>query len=72
MEYDKKLSEIAFNNVMLHTDQEFAKKFNAEVKGYDFNEGVNYDKMLGTFIHTGFQATNFGKAVNEVNRMVCW
>jgi deoxyhypusine synthase len=41
-----------------------------QVKGYDFNEGVNYDDLLKTYVNSGFQATNFGKAVNEINKMV--
>lgn len=43
---------------------------NSQVSGYDFNNGVNYDKILGTYHTTGFQATNFGKAVQEINKMV--
>lgn len=37
-----------------------------EVKGYDFNNGIDYGKILETYLATGFQATHFGKAV-EVN-----
>lgn len=40
------------------------------VSGYDWNNGINYDQLLGTYINSGFQATNFGKAVNEINKMV--
>jgi len=43
-----------------------------EVKGYDFNDGVDYGRILKSFRTTGFQATNFGLAVNEINRMVCY
>lgn len=42
------------------------------IKGYDFNEGVDYHALLSSFSRTGFQATNFGKAVDEVNRMRTW
>ncbi|RNA11625.1 deoxyhypusine synthase-like [Brachionus plicatilis] len=70
MESDKKLVEAAISNVMQPTDQECSKKFNSEVKGYDFNQGVNYDRILSTYVHTGFQASNLGKAINEVNRMI--
>eukprot|EP00045_Choanoeca_perplexa_P009036 m.85387 g.85387 ORF g.85387 m.85387 type:complete len:373 (-) comp14723_c0_seq1:1229-2347(-) len=42
------------------------------VQGYDFNEGVDHDKLLGSFLRTGYQATNFGLAVEEVNRMLDW
>lgn len=41
-----------------------------KVQGYDWNNGINYDQLLGSYINSGFQATNFGKAVNEINKMV--
>jgi len=41
-----------------------------EVKGYDFNDGIDYGRILKTFATTGFQATHFAKAVTEINRMV--
>lgn len=40
------------------------------VKGWDFNKGRDLDGILESFYTTGFQATSFGQAVNEVNRMV--
>eukprot|EP00117_Sycon_ciliatum_P022200 scpid30782/ scgid19221/ Deoxyhypusine synthase len=40
------------------------------VEGYDFNKGVDYHALLQSFKRTGFQATNFGKAVEEVQRML--
>ncbi|CAG2068687.1 unnamed protein product, partial [Timema podura] len=40
------------------------------VKGYDWNRGVNYSKLLETFRYSGFQATNFGLAVEEIKKMV--
>jgi deoxyhypusine synthase len=39
--------------------------------GYDWNKGVNYKALLETYRFCGFQATNFGLAVDEVNKMVC-
>ena len=41
-----------------------------KVAGYDWSQGLNYDKLLNSFLHTGFQATNFGLAVEEINRMI--
>lgn len=40
------------------------------VKGYEWNNGINYDQLLGSYLHSGFQATNFGLAVDEINKMV--
>lgn len=41
------------------------------VKGYDWNKGVSYKALLETYRFCGFQATNFGLAVEEINKMVC-
>jgi hypothetical protein len=67
----------AFNNVMQPTSAEAAAKLSErnqiesfEIKGYDLNFGLDYDKIFQSYLTTGFQATNFSKAVNEVNRMV--
>ncbi|PSN57913.1 putative deoxyhypusine synthase [Blattella germanica] len=40
------------------------------VRGYDFNKGVNYKALLETYRYSGFQATNFGLAVDEINNML--
>ena len=40
------------------------------VRGYDFNKGVDYHQMFQSFVRTGFQATNVGKSIEEINRMV--
>lgn len=41
-----------------------------EVVGYDFSGGVDYERLLGSFLTTGFQATSFGLASAEINKMV--
>lgn len=41
-----------------------------EVKGYDFNRGVNYPNLFQTYLNSGFQATNFGLAIEEINKMI--
>ncbi|WAR20260.1 DHYS-like protein [Mya arenaria] len=40
------------------------------VRGYDFSEGVDYHKLLQSYATSGFQAQNFGRAVEEINRMI--
>ena len=41
-----------------------------QVKGYDFNQGVDYHALLQSYKYSGFQATNFGLAVEEINKMI--
>uniref|UniRef100_A0A0D6R9P7 Deoxyhypusine synthase n=1 Tax=Araucaria cunninghamii TaxID=56994 RepID=A0A0D6R9P7_ARACU len=43
-----------------------------EVRGYDFNNGLDYDQLLQSMVTTGFQASHLGQAVNVVNRMLDW
>ena len=40
------------------------------VRGYDFSPGLDYHHLLQSFRTTGFQATNFGLAVDEIGKMV--
>ncbi|CAH1179536.1 unnamed protein product [Phaedon cochleariae] len=40
------------------------------VAGYNWNQELDYDKLLKSYLHTGFQATNFGLAVEEINKMI--
>ena len=44
----------------------------ATVRGYDFNNGVDYQELFRTFTQTGFQATSVGRAIEEINKMVSW
>jgi hypothetical protein len=72
---DKSLVETAISNVIIPSNVDAATKLaesadTYEIKGYDLNKGIDYNKILSSYLATGFQATNFGKAVNEINRMV--
>ncbi|XP_047142189.1 deoxyhypusine synthase [Hydra vulgaris] len=40
------------------------------VEGFDFNEGICYEKILLSYKRTGFQALNFGRAVEEILKML--
>ncbi len=40
------------------------------VRGYDFNAGVDYSKIVKSFATTGFQATHLSRAVAITNRMI--
>ncbi|XP_028394693.1 deoxyhypusine synthase-like [Dendronephthya gigantea] len=65
---DNSAPEIAVEAVLKASEQ---MPIDSEtVKGYDFNNGVDYSALLATYKHSGFQATNFGKAVDEINNMI--
>lgn len=49
---------------------ELPMEIRKEVAGYDFNNGLNLEALLGSMLSTGFQAAHLGQAVVEVNRMV--
>lgn len=40
-----------------------------KIKGYDFNEGVDYSALFSSFKFTGLQASNLALAIEEINRM---
>ena len=66
MAYTKKSSEKIARASILKSSKE-AKGIS--IKGYDFNNGLDYSKMLDSYLGTGFQATHFAKAVNIINKM---
>lgn len=41
-----------------------------KIKGYDFNQGVNLQAVLRSYLTTGFQASSLGLAIQEINHMV--
>ena len=40
-----------------------------EVKGYDFNEGLDFRRLLETYKSSAFQAHNLGKAIDILRKM---
>ena len=52
------------------------ESFQTVVRGHSFTKPndsgttVDYHALLQSFMTTGFQATNFGLAVEEINKMV--
>lgn len=39
------------------------------IKGYDFNQGIDYDKLIDSYMTTGFQATHLSKAIEIIKKM---
>lgn len=40
------------------------------IRGYNFNQGVDYTALLRSYLTTGLQATNVGLAIQQINNMV--
>lgn len=56
----KNFELIARKNLLRKADETSGVK----IKGYDFDKGVNYRELMKCFSSTGFQATNFAKAID--------
>jgi len=41
-----------------------------KIKGYDFNKGIDYEKILDSYLSTGFQASHLGIVINLINKMI--
>ncbi len=60
---EKQIHDLMFKSKELET---------STVKGYDFNQGVNYENILKSFATIGLQATHLSKAIEIVNEMISW
>lgn len=41
-----------------------------KIRGYDFNQGVDLQAVLKSYLTTGFQASRMGLAIQEINHMI--
>lgn len=41
-----------------------------EIRGHDFSKSQDVDEVMKAMLSSGFQASQLGKAINEINRMV--
>ncbi len=57
--------KIARENIF-HKSEEYE---GLSIKGYDLNNGLNYNKLLDNYLTSGAQATNFGKAIEIIKKM---
>ncbi|KAF7638627.1 hypothetical protein Mgra_00002005 [Meloidogyne graminicola] len=40
------------------------------VQGYDFNQGIDWQKLMESYSNIGFQATHLGVSIKEINAML--
>ncbi|CAI2369845.1 unnamed protein product [Moneuplotes crassus] len=67
-----KLPTILKDGLFQRTDDTSSIDDMKVVKGYDFNQGVDYEKLLKTYIHSGCQATYVGEAIEIINQIIDW
>lgn len=63
---DKNKEKIARKNVLRSSEEAFGLK----IQGYDFNKGVDYEKILDNYESLGLQASNFHKSIEIINEMI--
>mmetsp|Transcript_17768 Transcript_17768/g.36444 ORF Transcript_17768/g.36444 Transcript_17768/m.36444 type:complete len:375 (-) Transcript_17768:1628-2752(-) len=63
---------LAAEAVLVKSDPGAVAQGTKTVLGYDFEAGPDANKVLESMLCTGFQATSFGQAVEEVRRMTRW
>jgi deoxyhypusine synthase len=61
-----KNEEIARKNLIRESEEVSG----VSIKGYDFNDGVDYSEIVKSFASAGFQASHFSKAIGIVNEMI--
>ncbi|MFA5992466.1 MAG: deoxyhypusine synthase [Candidatus Pacearchaeota archaeon] len=62
----KNKEKIARKNILRKSKQE---AIGLNIKGYDFNQGLDYEKLIDSYETTGFQATNLAKAIKIIKKM---
>jgi deoxyhypusine synthase len=65
-----KVPELAAQAVLVASEE--MPEGSRPVRGYDFNQGVDFRKLMASYATTGFQASQFAHAVEEVRRMRTW
>lgn len=43
-----------------------------KVRGYDFNQGLDYDKLFDSYFNIGVQAHSMAKGIDIINKMISW
>lgn len=58
--------EIARKNLLRKSEEVSGES----IKGYDFNNGVDYKKIVESFKNCGFQASHLARAIDITNKMI--
>lgn len=66
----QEIPDLAQQAVLVRCELEDEFKNRKVVKGYDFNDGLHYDRLFESYMSTGFQATHFAESINLINQMI--
>ncbi len=66
MKNTKETEKIARKNVLFNSEDICG----ISIKGYDFNKGRDYEKLLDSYLFTGFQASHLAKSIELINKMI--
>ncbi|MCX6748516.1 MAG: deoxyhypusine synthase [Candidatus Pacearchaeota archaeon] len=58
-------TDVARKNIL----RESSEACGLTIKGYDFNKGVDFSKLIDSFSSTGFQASNLSQAIELIKKM---
>ncbi|RLN02448.1 hypothetical protein BBJ28_00006240 [Nothophytophthora sp. Chile5] len=64
------IPQVAQDAVLVRSEDLEGKS--AHVRGYDFNNGVDYEAIMKAYVTMGYQGTNLGEAIEEIKRMRKW
>ncbi|KAM7539649.1 hypothetical protein Aperf_G00000027318 [Anoplocephala perfoliata] len=59
-----------FDEAVMRPSQPLPDGIDIKVRGYDFNQGVDYETLLTSYASIGFQATHFARAVDVLNEVI--
>jgi len=62
-----KKSEKSAREIILKDSEEIS---GIKIEGYDFNKGIDYEKIIDSYLSTGFQASHFAKAIEIIEKMI--
>jgi deoxyhypusine synthase len=67
IEEQKSIEKTAKANLLRKSSEPKGK---IKIKGYDFNNTLNYEELIKSYSTTGFQASHFSKAIQITNNMI--
>ncbi len=62
--------EMARKNLLFNSNDDAEEMRGKSIEGYDFANGVNWERIIDSYNGMGFQASNLGRGIEIVNSMI--